>query len=95
MMSFGLIVAFILCLGVSAVDLSSVMLLVPSENRAPLAYAIYLHLQSRTGLGTGSALAILALGFAALALFILALLVRGRGSVAGMRRLIFGGSSSS
>ncbi len=95
MMSFGLIVAFILCLGVSAVDLSSVMLLVPSENRAPLAYAIYLHLQSRTGLGTGSALAILALGFAALALFILALLVRGRGSVAGMRRLLFGGSSSS
>ena len=47
-----------------------------------------------TGGGSGVG-ADLALGFAALALFILALLVRGRGSVAGMRRLLFGGSSSS
>ena len=94
MMAFGLIVAFVLCFGISAVDLSSVMLLVPSENSAPLAYNIYLHLLSRTGLGTGSALAILAFGLVALALFILTVVVRRRADgEAGVRRILFTGSS--
>ena len=94
MMAFGLTVAFILCFGISAVDLSSVMLLVPSENSAPLAYNIYLHLLSRTGLGTGAALAILAFGLAALALFVLAVVARRRADGgAGVRRILFTGSA--
>jgi iron(III) transport system permease protein len=78
MLAFGLAVAFLVCFGVSAVDLSSAMLLVPSETEAPISYSIYLHMQSTTGRGTGSALAVLAIGFVAVAMIGVVSLLRTR-----------------
>lgn len=90
MMAFGLLVAFLICFGVAAVDLSSAMLLVPSETDAPVSYSIYLHMQTSTGRGTGSALAILTIAFVALAMsaFVLAT-GRGRAPASGFRRIVF------
>ncbi|MCF8209859.1 MAG: ABC transporter permease subunit, partial [Rhodoferax sp.] len=66
MMAFGLLMAFMISFGVAAVDLSTAMLLVPSEANAPVSYSIYLNMQSITGGGTGAALAVLLLCFVVL-----------------------------
>jgi len=93
MMAFGLMVAFLICFGIAAVDLSSAMLLVPSETDAPVSYSIYLHMQTSTGRGTGSALAILTIGFVALAMstFVLAAR-RGWNPASSFRRIMFPGT---
>jgi len=93
MMSFGLLMAFLICFGIAAVDLSSAMLLVPSETDAPVSYSIYLHMQTSTGRGTGSALAILTIGFVALAMTALVLLIRRNWNPASsLRRIMFPGN---
>ena len=93
MMAFGLFVAFILCFGVAAVDLSSAMLLVPTETSAPVAYNIYLHMQSRTGQGVGAALAILSFAMVALFLFSFVVLIRRNWkNNSNFRKIVFSGS---
>ena len=93
MMAFGLFVAFVLCFGVAAVDLSSAMLLVPSESSAPVAYNIYLNMQSRTGRGVGAALAILSFCLVALFLFVLVIMIRRNWrSESNLRKIVFTGS---
>lgn len=90
MMAFGLLMAFVICFGIAAVDLSSAMLLVPSETEAPVSYSIYLHMQTSTGRGTGSALAILTIGVVALAMIVLVLLIRRDWKPASsLRRVMF------
>lgn len=69
MLRFGLLLAFTLCFSLAAVDLSLAALLVPNENNAPLAYSIYLHIQSPSGMNVGSALAIISFALLALILF--------------------------
>lgn len=69
MLGFGLLLAFTLCFSLAAVDLSLAALLVPNENNAPLAYSIYLHLQSPSGMNVGAALAIISFSLLALLLF--------------------------
>ena len=93
MMAFGLLMAFLICFGIAAVDLSSAMLLVPSETDAPVSYSIYLHMQTSTGRGTGSALAILTIGVVALAMTALVLLIRRNWNPAsGLRRIMLPGN---
>ncbi|WP_263771853.1 ABC transporter permease [Propionivibrio soli] len=95
MMALGLIVAFLICFGVSAVDLSSAMLLVPSETEAPISYSIYLHMQSTTGRGTGSALAVLVIAFVAIAMTgVVALLRARRAAAPPIRRIVFPGTQT-
>jgi iron(III) transport system permease protein len=90
MLAGGLLVAFLLCFGVAAIDLSSAMLLVPSETDAPVAYSIYLNMQSTTGRGAGAALAIVSMALVALALLVpLALLRRQGRASSGLRRFVF------
>ena len=90
MMAFGLFVAFLLCFGVAAVDLSSAMLLVPSETDAPVAYSIYLNMQSTTGRGAGSALAVLSIALVTLSLFVLLALLRPNGKASSsFRKFVF------
>ena len=78
MMAFGLLMAFMISFGVAAVDLSTAMLLVPSEANAPVSYSIYLNMQSITGGGKGAALAILLLGFVVLSMGCLVVWMRRR-----------------
>ena len=93
MMAFGLLMAFLICFGIAAVDLSSAMLLVPSETDAPVSYNIYLHMQTSTGRGTGSALAILTIGIVALAMTVLVLLIRRNWNPASsLRRIMLPGN---
>ena len=90
MLAGGLLVAFLLCFGVAAVDLSSAMLLVPSETDAPVAYSIYLNMQSTTGRGAGAALAIVSMALVALGLLVpLALLRRQGRASSGLRKFVF------
>lgn len=89
MMASGLLIAFLICFGVSAVDLSSAMLLVPSETDAPVSYSIYLNMQSTTGRGIGSALAVLAIVFVALSMIVLVALMRRRATTSSIRRIVF------
>ena len=89
-LAFGVCVAFLICFGIAAVDLSAAMLLVPSETEAPTAYTIYLNMQTSTGRGTGSALAILAIGAVTAAIAVLAAFIRRRGnSTTGFGYVIF------
>ena len=88
MLALGLLSAFLICFGIAAVDLSSAMLLVPSETDAPVSYAIYLHMQTSTGRGTGSALAVLTIVAVAAAMAVAAFAVRRRGPAAGLRRIV-------
>ena len=93
MMAFGLLMAFLICFGIAAVDLSSAMLLVPSETDAPVSYNIYLHMQTSTGRGTGSALAILTIGIVALAMTVLVLLIRRNWNpTSSLRRIMLPGN---
>ena len=86
---FGLSVAFLICFGIAAVDLSAAMLLVPSETEAPTAYTIYLNMQTSTGRGTGSALAVLAVGVVALATGVLAGFLGRRDTTTSLGHAIF------
>ena len=89
MLAFGLLMALLICFGIAAVDLSSAMLLVPSETDAPISYSIYLHMQTSTGRGTGSALAVLTIGFVALAMSLFVLAARRNWNpAASLRRLM-------
>lgn len=93
MMTVGLFVAFLLCFGLAAVDLSSAMLLIPSETNAPVSYSIYLNMQSTTGRGAGSALAILSIALVTLSLFTLLVLIRRDWkTVSSFRKFVFTGS---
>jgi len=78
MMAFGLLVVFLICFGIAAVDLSSAMLLIPSETDAPVSYSIYLHMQTSTGRGTGAALAVLTIAVVAMAMTAFVLATRRR-----------------
>jgi iron(III) transport system permease protein len=78
MMAFGLLMAFMISFGVAAADLSTAMLLVPSEANAPVSYSIYLNMQSTTGSGVGAALAMLLLGLVVLVMGSLVFWMRKR-----------------
>ena len=96
MMATGVFVAFVLCFGVAAVDLSSAMLLFPSETDAPVSYSIYLHMQSTRGRGTGAALAILSIGLVSLSLFAIVVLIRRYWKTeSSFRKFVFAGSQRS
>lgn len=90
MLRFGLLLAFTLCFSLAAVDLSLAALLVPNENNAPLAYSIYLRIQSPSGMNVGSALAMISFALLALILFgIIHRLHRRRESQRPLSSLLF------
>jgi iron(III) transport system permease protein len=88
MLAFGLLSAFLICFGIAAVDLSSAMLLVPSETDAPVSYGIYLNMQTSTGRGAGSALAVLTIVAVASAMAAVALAARRREPATDFRRIV-------
>lgn len=93
MMGGGLLMAFLICFGIAAADLSSVMLLLPSETDAPVSYSIYLHMQAATGRGAGSALALLTLALVTLCMAALAFFIqRTRSMTPGFWRIVFPGN---
>jgi iron(III) transport system permease protein len=61
LMTRGLLAGGLLAFISSAVDLSSTILLVPKVELGPLAYGVYLYMQSAVGRGPGAALGVVAI----------------------------------
>jgi iron(III) transport system permease protein len=56
----GILAGFITSFATAAVELSATIMLVAKEDDAPLAYGIYVFMQSAAGRGPGAALGIIA-----------------------------------
>lgn len=60
LMAGGIVAGFVTSFATAAVELSATLMLVTSESDAPLAYGIYVFMQSAAGRGPGAALGIIA-----------------------------------
>jgi iron(III) transport system permease protein len=60
LMAGGMLAGFITSFMTAAVELSTTIMLVSTQNDAPMSYGIYLYLQSAAGRGPGAALGVLA-----------------------------------
>lgn len=70
LMSGGILAGFVTSFATAAVELSATIMLVSSESDAPLAYGIYLFMQTPSGRGAGAALGIVAVLLVALGTFL-------------------------
>lgn len=60
LMAGGIVAGFVTSFATAAVELSATLMLVTSESDAPLAYGIYVFMQSASGRGPGAALGLIA-----------------------------------
>ena len=60
LMTGGLLAGFVTSFSTAAVELSATLMLVQSNSDAPLAYGLYVFMQSSNGRGPGAALGIIA-----------------------------------
>jgi iron(III) transport system permease protein len=80
LMTRGLLAGGLLAFISSAVDLSSTILLVPRVELGPLAYGVYLYMQSAVGRGPGAALGVVAIVLVAAGTWAAARLARRAGA---------------
>jgi iron(III) transport system permease protein len=66
LMTGGMLAGFIASFATAAVELSATIMLVQSNADAPLAYGLYVFMQSASGRGPGAALGVIAVGLVAL-----------------------------
>ena len=69
LMTGGIVAGFVTSFATAAVELSATLMLVQSDADAPLAFGIYVFMQSPAGRGAGAALGVIAVVIAALATF--------------------------
>ncbi len=70
LMAGGMVAGFVTSFATAAVELSATLMLVTSESDAPLAYGIYVYMQSAAGRGPGAALGIVAVVVVALGTYL-------------------------
>nr|WP_323016998.1 iron ABC transporter permease [Castellaniella sp.] len=70
LMAGGILAGFVTSFATAAVELSATIMLVAQSSDAPLAYGIYLYMQSPAGRGPGAALGIVAVVIVALGTFL-------------------------
>ncbi|NQY23980.1 MAG: iron ABC transporter permease [Campylobacteraceae bacterium] len=70
LMAGGILAGFVTSFATAAVELSATIMLISSESDAPLAYGIYIFMQSASGRGAGAALGIIAVVIVALGTYI-------------------------
>ncbi len=70
LMTGGILAGFVTSFATAAVELSATIMLVSRSSEAPLAYGIYLYMQSPAGRGAGAALGILAVVIVALGTYL-------------------------
>lgn len=75
LMAGGILAGFITSFATAAVELSATLMLVQSESDAPLAYGLYVFMQSAAGRGPGAALGVIAVVLVALATWLSHLVV--------------------
>lgn len=82
LMAGGMLAGFIVSFMTAAVELSMTLMLVSSQNDAPMSYGIYLYLQSAAGRGPGAALGILAVLIVAVGTYLSHRLIGSRATTA-------------
>lgn len=86
LMTSGILAGFVTSFSTAAVELSATLMLVQSNSDAPLAYGLYVFMQSAAGRGPGAALGVIAVLFVAVCAFLSHLLVeRGQKQQAAAR----------
>jgi iron(III) transport system permease protein len=75
LMTGGLLAGFVTSFSTAAVELSATLMLVQSNSDAPLAYGLYVFMQSAAGRGPGAALGVIAVVFVAVCAYASHLLV--------------------
>jgi iron(III) transport system permease protein len=70
LMTGGLLAGFVTSFATAAVELSATLMLVTKSADAPLAYGIYIYMQSAAGRGPGAALGVIAVVVVAIATFL-------------------------
>ena len=70
LMAGGMVAGFVTSFATAAVELSATLMLVTSESDAPLAYGIYVFMQSAAGRGPGAALGVVAVIVVALGTYL-------------------------
>lgn len=83
LMTGGLLAGFVTSFSTAAVELSATLMLVQSNSDAPLAYGLYVFMQSAAGRGPGAALGVIAVVFVAVCAYASHLLVERRQRVQG------------
>ncbi len=74
----GILAGFVTSFMTAAVELSATLMLIPSQNDAPMSYGIYLYMQSAAGRGPGAALGVLAVAIVAIGTYLSHRLISGR-----------------
>jgi iron(III) transport system permease protein len=69
LMTGGLLAGFVTSFSTAAVELSATLMLVQSNSDAPLAYGLYVFMQSPAGRGPGAALGVIAVALVAICTF--------------------------
>jgi iron(III) transport system permease protein len=82
LMAGGILAGFVISFMTAAVELSMTLMLVSSQNDAPMSYGIYLYLQSAAGRGPGAALGILAVLIVAVGTYLSHRLIGSRANTA-------------
>jgi len=75
LMSAGILAGFVTSFATAAVELSATIMLVSSNSDAPLAYGIYLFMQTPSGRGAGAALGIVAVILVAIGMIVSQLII--------------------
>ncbi len=70
LMAAGILAGFVTAFATAAVELSATIMLVSKESDAPLAYGLYLFMQSAAGRGPGAALGVIAVLIVGLATYV-------------------------
>lgn len=70
LMAAGILAGFITAFATAAVELSATIMLVSKESDAPLAYGLYIFMQSAAGRGPGAALGVIAVVIVGLATYL-------------------------
>jgi iron(III) transport system permease protein len=85
LMTGGILAGFISSFSTAAVELSATLMLVQSNSDAPLAYGLYVFMQSPAGRGPGAALGVIAVALVALSTFLSHLAVERSHQAKGAR----------
>lgn len=84
LMAGGILAGFVTSFSTAAVELSATLMLVQSNSDAPLAYGLYVFMQSAAGRGPGAALGVVAVLLVALCTFLSHLIVERSQKAKGM-----------
>jgi len=78
LMAGGILAGFVTSFMTAAVELSATIMLVASQNDAPMSYGIYVYMQSAAGRGPGAALGVLAVAIVAIGTYLSHRIIRAR-----------------